>query len=253
MLIGLGLGLKDISYRAAEDLEEAEKIYLEDYTTPIDKEYKAFLSEKAKKPITQISRPSLEEKIKETLKEAEHKKIAILAAGDPLIATTHHIILDEAAKKGIKVKVYHAQSIFTAAIGESGLDIYRFGPTTTIPFWSEKYKPTSFIETIKNNLKNKEHTLVLVDISHENKMTMGMDEALRLLILADKDKNTLNEGTKILVLGNIGHEDQSIIYSRISDTHKDQVKDKMLNKRICMIIPAEPNFAEEEALKRLSA
>ena len=38
---------------------------------------------------------------------------------------------------GVKLSIAY----LPAAIGESGLDIYKFGPTATIPRISERYKP----------------------------------------------------------------------------------------------------------------
>ena len=52
----------------------------------------------------------------------------------------------------MEVEVVHSNSVLTAAIGESGLDFYRFGAIATIPKWSAHYTPVSFYETLQKNM-----------------------------------------------------------------------------------------------------
>jgi diphthine synthase len=249
ILIGLGLETKDISVRGLEAANAAAKVYLEQYTTFISDEYLAYLKSEIKQQMTVLGRSELEEKVKETINEAKTKDIAILVPGDALIATTHHTtILDTAKQMKIKTKVYHASSIYSAAIGESGLDVYRFGQTVTIPFWYENYKPTSYLDVIKKNLLNDEHTLLLLDLNQKEKRTMSLDEAVAQLKAAENEKlyDIIDDNLKILVLGNVGRETQELAYFRIGDAKKMQ---KRFNGKILsMIIPATLNFAEEEAL-----
>lgn len=60
-------------------------------------------------------------------------------------------------------QVVHNASIMNA-VGCTGLQLYRFGQTTTVVFWTERWRPTSFYERIVENQKLGLHTLCLLDI-----------------------------------------------------------------------------------------
>ncbi len=249
-LIGIGLDTKDISAKALEFLKSADIVIMDNYTSVAEKGATEFIAKATGKELVKKPRSAFEDDIKETVAQARSKTLAILVIGDPLVATTHHIILDEAHRQGIKTKVFHAPSIFSAAIGESGLDIYRFGPTTTIPFWSEKYKPISFIDVIAKNLFNSEHTLVLLDIDQKNSEPMSLGNAAETIAKADK-KHVIKQEKKFIVLANIGREDQGIYYCEFSGLRALAARTE--GKILSLIVPAELNFAEEDAVKRFAA
>lgn len=48
------------------------------------------------------------------------------------------------------------------AVGCCGLQLYNFGETVSIPFWTESWRPNSFFEKINSNLKAGLHTLCLL-------------------------------------------------------------------------------------------
>ncbi len=247
LLVGLGLEPGDVSLKALEKLKHVDTIMLDVHTNRVTEEQILFLEKKLGKRPVLLERADLEENVRETIKEAKEKDIAILTMGDPLIATTHHIIIDEAFKLGISIKVFHAPSIFSAAIGASGLDIYRFGPTTTIPFWTEHYKPISFIDVIAKNLKNDEHTLVLLDYNYKENKAMDLKTALSILSEAEKTKPTIGK-RNILILGNVGTESETTCY--VSFAKASALAGKFEGKLLSIIVPANPNFAEEESLKK---
>lgn len=63
----------------------------------------------------------------------------------------------------MQVKVIHNSSILTA-VGCCGLQLYRFGETVSIPYWSKDWRPNSFYEKILSNRQRDLHTLCLLDI-----------------------------------------------------------------------------------------
>lgn len=254
VLIGLGLESKDISVRGVEALRQASKILLEKYTTPMEEEYVEYLEKESGKKIVLVKRSELEENLRRTIEEAKGLDLAILIPGDPMIATTHRIIIEEASSQGIGTEVIHAASIFTAAIGASGLDIYRFGPTVSIPFWHQNYTPTSFLDALSRNLSANEHTLILLDINPEENRTMRISEALSIIENASsKVKSTIiNQDTKIIVLANVGKKTEKVIYSSIKYL-KDNAKIESIlkNKSLCLILPSTLTFAEARFISRL--
>ena len=57
----------------------------------------------------------------------------------------------------------HNASIISA-VGCCGLQVYRFGEVVSVPLWTEKWRPDSWYDKIKQNRMSGLHTLVLVDI-----------------------------------------------------------------------------------------
>lgn len=50
------------------------------------------------------------------------------------------------------------------AVGACGLQLYNFGQTISIPFWTNNWKPDSWLGRIEENFKLGLHTLMLLDI-----------------------------------------------------------------------------------------
>jgi hypothetical protein len=86
---------------------------------------------KETKPYEEVKK-DLEEEQETFLEKARKNDIALFVPGDPLIATTHIDLVFEAKRRKIPVKIIHNASIFSA-IGEAGLQIYKFGKTATVP------------------------------------------------------------------------------------------------------------------------
>lgn len=244
-LIGIGLDSGDLSIKAIECLRKSSSIIYEGYTASITQEYISEIAVFAGKEPRKISRADLEDHVTGTVSMAKEDDIAILFPGDPLIATTHHIIIEEAKRQGISVSVTHAPSIFTAAIGESGLDIYKFGPTATIPRVSEKYRPTSFINVIKKNLENKQHTLVLFDVTEEKGISISASEAIPTLLEAGR--GVIDGRTKALFMADMGREGQQITYASLMEIAA--IPNKGSTRSACLAIPSEMSFAEKRAVE----
>ena len=243
------MGTKDLSALALEEIKEADELLLETYTSFIPKEYSDFIAKQAGREPKQVRRKDLEDDLKHTVAMAKDKKVVILVPGDPLIATTHSIILNEAKAQGIKCEVVHAPSVFSIAIGESGLDVYKFGPTVTIPFWSDKYKPRSFIDSINKNLQNGQHTLVLLDIDQKNGRPMRVSEAMEIMTHALSGKSAVNVETEILILANLGRHDKAIRRTKLKDMNS--LSKELEGKVLSLIVPGELSFAEKESLSRV--
>lgn len=249
-LVGLGLDVKDLSLKAIEAIKSSDLVYYESYTAPLDQEYLLYIEKATKKKPKKLSRSDLEENSKRLIYHAKKSTVSILIPGDPLVATTHHTVLDSARNEGVKTGVIHAPSIFSALIGESRLDIYKFGPTTTIPFWSKRYKPASFIDVIKNNLKNGEHTILLLDFDSAKNSSMRLEEAIRTIIYAGKQKGDASLGEiKAIAFGNLGRKNTTVRYGNLREL--ERLAKEFCEKTTSLIIPAKLNFAEEAALASL--
>ena len=78
-------------------------------------------------------------------------------------ATTHTDIILRARAAGIPTRVIHNASILNAA-GACGLQLYNFGQTVSLVFFTETWRPDSFYDRIQENAGLGMHTLVLLDI-----------------------------------------------------------------------------------------
>jgi diphthine synthase len=68
-----------------------------------------------------------------------------------------------AREKGIQVRSIPNASILSA-IGATGLQLYHFGQTVSMVFFTDNWRPSSFYDRIKENRSIGLHTLVLLDI-----------------------------------------------------------------------------------------
>lgn len=97
----------------------------------------------------------------EILANAKNKDIAFLVVGDPFGATTHTDLILRAVEQNIPFQVVHNASIMNA-ISCCGLQLYTFGETISIPYWSDNWQPDSFYDRIDSNMKRGLHTLCLL-------------------------------------------------------------------------------------------
>jgi len=199
MLYFIGLGLwdeKDISLRGLEIAKNADKVYLEQYTSILKGASKEKIEELLGRDVILLERVSLEQDVG-WIKEAKEKDIALLVGGDPLVATTHSDLMMRAWDGGIRTKVIHNASIFSA-VAESGLQIYKFGKTATVAYWEENYKPTSFYGVVNENEERGLHTLLLLDIKTDRQMSPN--EAIGIMERIDPSFGK----KEIVVMGRVG-------------------------------------------------
>lgn len=241
-LIGLGLfDEEDVNLRGISEAKSADKVYMETYTSNWSGNLQN-LEKIIGQKISLLSRKDLEENSKKILDEARTKKVAIFIGGDPLVATTHSSLLLDAKKLGLETRVIHNTSIISA-IAETGLHIYKFGATVTIPFL-EKTKgilPESVYQTIAENKKLGLHTLCLLDIVDG---VMNVSECLQLLLQIESKfkKRVFDENTQVVVYS-LGSSPQ-IYFGKIFSL----LQKKLSSSPAVVIIPGNLHFAESEFL-----
>ena len=234
-IVGLGLSLKDISVSGIEAINKSDEVFIESYTSLSDytiNDLENFL----KTEIKVLHRSEVEEEKPFFQKD---KNITLLIYGDPLSATTHTEILQEAKKQNIKTNIIQAPSIFTA-IARTGLQLYKFGKTASIPFWTENYKPESFFDLLEQNTSIGAHTLFLLDLNPKDNKFLSIKEALEVLQkIAEKRNFKL---TKAIGCARLGLESEIIKY----DTIENLKKHDFGKAPFCLIFPGKLNFSEEE-------
>lgn len=113
------------------------------------------------RPLILADRELVESDADEILRDAANVDVALLVVGDPFGATTHTDFIIRAKEQNIQFQVVHNASIMNA-IGCCGLQLYSFGETISIPYWSDTWQPDSFYDKIKVNVANNFHTLCLL-------------------------------------------------------------------------------------------
>ena len=139
-LIGTGVSF-DLTLAGLDALKSADEAYMETYTNPIEREKILALERACGKKITLLQRERMESPY--LAERAKAAKVCILASGDPLTATTHISLVMEARENGVAVEIIHNSSIYCAAPGRAGLQIYRFGRTARgrQPSWQREAAP----------------------------------------------------------------------------------------------------------------
>jgi len=236
-LIGIGLNdEKDISLKGLEIVKKCELVYLESYTSRLNCDVKD-LEKLYHKKIIPADREMVEKNAEETiLKSAKNKEVAFLVIGDVFGATTHTDLFLRAKKSGIKINIIHNASILTA-VGITGLELYKFGKTTSIPFENENVK--SPIEVLQANQKIGLHTLFLLDLEPKSNKYLSIKEAINYLI-----KNNIDENTKAVACAALGSDKPVIFYGKLKELRNKEIK----KFPQCLILPAKLHFMEEEML-----
>jgi diphthine synthase len=248
-LIGLGLyDEKDLTLRGIEEAKKADEVFIDTYTGIWNGNLEK-LEKIIGKKIQPLVRKDLEDDSSKLLEKASKRKIAIFIQGDPLVATTHSSLILEAIKRKIKIKIVHNSSIYSA-IAETGLHIYKFGASVTIPFLERTggKLPFSVYETIKLNKKNGFHTLCFLDIMIEEKRYMHVDEAVKILLEMEhkKKQNAVNENTKIIAIAKVGSSKSSLLYKEPLF-----LKSKFNDLPAVLIILGKLHFLEKKYLENL--
>jgi diphthine methyl ester synthase len=167
------------------------------------------------------------------LEEAKTQEISFLVVGDPFCATTHADLFLRARALGIEIVVIHNASIFTA-VALTGMQLYKFGETVSLPFFTENWRPYSFYDKILRNREKNLHTLLLLDIkikeqSEEDLIRgrmvfqpprfMTVNQAARQMIEAEKAKgmNCYEENTEVILVMRLGSQQQAIVVKTLGE------------------------------------
>ncbi|KAH7673877.1 diphthine synthase protein [Dioscorea alata] len=265
-IVGLGLGdEKDITLRGLEAVKASTKVYVEAYTSllsfGLSSDGLSKLEKLYGKPVIVADREMVEERANQILSEASESDVAFLVVGDPFGATTHTDLVVRAKQLGIDVKVIHNASVMNA-IGVCGLQLYRYGETVSIPFFTETWRPDSFYEKIQRNRELGLHTLCLLDIRvkepsleslcrgkkcYEPPKYMTIHTAINQLLEVEalRKGSAYSEESKCVGIARLGNEDQLIATGSMTDL-LDMDFGAPLH---CLVIVGETHPVEKEMLE----
>ncbi|CAM6113433.1 unnamed protein product [Calypogeia fissa] len=267
MLYIVGLGLhdeRDISLRGLEAVRKCEKIYLEAYTSlltlGLGESATSTLEKLYGHPVVIADREMVENMAEQILEESQSSNVAFLVVGDPFGATTHSDLTVRAKTLGVKVEVIHNASVMNA-VGACGLQLYRYGETISIPFFTETWRPDSFYDKIKTNRSIGLHTLCLLDIrvkelslealcrgrkEYEPPRYMSVNTAVEQLLEVEESRKekAYTEDTLAVGMARLGSPDQLIVAGTLKELQDVDFGTPLH----CLVITGSVHVMEEEML-----
>jgi diphthine synthase len=245
VFVGFGLGPGGLSQRGLELVQSCDSVFVETYTAPVDDTVLRDLARRTGKQVVSLGRKDVEEGTR-VLEEATRGRCALLVPGDPMVATTHVDLRLRASRRGIRTGIIHAASIDTAAAGLLGLQSYKFGRTTTLPFPAPGHEPTSPYDVIEANRRDGLHTLVLLDIDAEGGRAMTATQGLILLLELEKKvgRGALAPTTLVCVVARAGHDDALARAGKLGLLANEDYG----RPPHCIVVPGKLHFIEAEAL-----
>ncbi|WP_338728289.1 diphthine synthase [Haladaptatus sp. DJG-WS-42] len=247
MLTFIGLGLYDersITIEGQEALRETDRVFAEFYTSKLVGTTLEAVEEYHDITIEVRDREGVEQHPEPILDAAESESVAFLTAGDTMISTTHVDLRLRAAERGIETRIIHGTTAEAAASSLTGLQNYRFGKATTLPFpYTESMGiPQSVIDTIEANRERGHHTLCYLDIKAERGDYMTADVAASLLA-EDWDEDML-----AVVVARAGSPDPIVAADRL-----DALATRDFGEPLhLLVIPGDLHHMEGEALAELA-
>jgi diphthine methyl ester synthase len=249
VLYFIGIGLfdeKDITLRGLEAVRKCDYVYLESYTSILQCPTLK-LEELYHKKIIIADRDMVEKKADVILNQAESHNVAFLVIGDIFGATTHTDMMLRAKEKKVTCEYIHNASILNS-IGIVGLELYKYGKVTSVPFPTESFKPQTPYDVLKMNKNVGLHTLILLDLRPFEKRFMTVNQAIQYLMNIEHERKEDIFTEDILCIGcaRIGCHDFKIKAGKASELMHEDFGGPLH----CLIIPGKMHFIEEDAVRQ---
>lgn len=245
-LIGIGLSTeKDITVKGLEIVKKCDKIYLEGYTSLLQVSV-SDLEKFYGKKIILADREMTEQGDEKIIEEARNSEVAFLIIGDVFSATTHVQLFKLANEKNVKVEVINNASVLNS-VGITGLELYKFGKTTSIPFIEDHPDLETPYNVYSDNLSMGLHTLFLLDLKPAEDKFMTVNEAIEILekIESRKKEGLISDDTLVVGCARLGCDDCVVKAGKLSEIKKFDFGAPLH----CLMIPGKMHFIEEEMLE----
>ncbi len=243
MLTFVGLGLYDersVTVEGQAVIRAADRVFAERYTSLLGGASVADLEAHHDVDVELRDRDGVEGDPGPILDAAADGDAVFLTAGDPMVATTHVDLRLRAHERGIETRLVHGTSAETAAPGLAGLQSYRFGKATTLPFPGSRGPavPGSVLETLADNRERGLHTLVFLDIEADEDRYLTASEAAGAL--AEHHGDAL-----AVAVARAGSPDPGVDADRLSALASRDFGDPLH----LLVVPGDLHHLEAEALR----
>jgi len=254
MLSFVGLGLFDersVTVRGRDAIRGADRVFAEFYTSRLAGASVADLEAEHGVDIEVRDRAGVERDPEPVLDAAAAGPVAFLTGGDPMVSTTHVDLRLRAANRGIGTRIVHGTTAGAAAASLTGLQNYRFGKATTLPFehaHGGTGVPDSVLETVRGNRDRDLHTLVYLDIDRDRGHDPGgRGDAGETYMTGDRAAGLLADaGVSGLgvVVGQAGSDDPTVRAGALAD-----LADRAFGPPLhLLVVPGDLHPLEREAL-----
>jgi len=243
MLTFVGLGLYDersVTLEGRDAIRAADRVFAEQYTSRLVGTTMADVAAFHGVDVEVRDRAGVEVDPEPILTAAAEGDAAFLVPGDPLVATTHVDLRLRAHERGIETRLVHGTSAQTAACGLTGLQNYRFGKATTLPFPGSRGPavPGSVLDTLADNRERGLHTLVFLDIEAAESRFLTADVAAGALATAFED-------TLGVVVARAGSPNPVVAADRLSALAERSFGDPLH----LLVVPGDLHDLEAESLR----
>lgn len=240
-MIGIGLwDEKDITVKGLEAVKKCDKVFLESYTSklgvPVENLEKLYGQK-----ILLADRNLVEKNADEIIKPAKSGNVAFLVIGDVFGATTHTDLMLRAKEEKVKVDVINNASVMNA-IGVVGLELYKFGKTTSIPY----HPAETPYNVLRENQASGLHTLLLLDIHADKEKYMTIKEAIGIMLAIEETRKEkiFTKTTLCVGVARLGSPEPKIM----AGTAEVLAETDFGAPLHCLIVPGKLHFIEEDAL-----
>jgi len=258
MLTFIGLGLYDersITVEGQKALRSADHAFAEFYTSTLVGTTVEELETYHDTAIEVREREGVERDPEDILAAAESADVAFLTAGDTMISTTHVDLRLRAHDRGIETRIIHGTTAQAAASALTGLQNYRFGKATTLPFayaHGADGLPASVTETIDENRDRGLHALVYLDIKVDNAAAVarsGDHEIEEYMSASTAAEYLANEYPETLgvVVGRAGSPDPTVAAGSMRSLSSRSFGGPLH----LLVVPGDLHHVERDALRDL--
>ncbi|WP_231183811.1 diphthine synthase [Haladaptatus sp. DYF46] len=257
MLTFIGLGLYDersITVEGRDAVADADGVFAEFYTSKLIGADVTDLEAFHDTAIEVRDRAGVEQDPEDILAAAETGHAAFLTAGDTMISTTHVDLRLRAEDRGIDTRVIHAPTAESAASGLTGLQNYRFGKATTLPFeyaHGADGLPASVTDVLDDNRERGLHTLVYLDIKVGWNPRKGEETEEDEYMTASHAAELLADGyddVLAVVVARAGSPDPLVHADRLSELATGDFGDPLH----LLVVPGDLHHIEADALESLA-
>ncbi|KAJ5500799.1 Tetrapyrrole methylase subdomain 1 [Penicillium expansum] len=217
-LIGLGLADEtDITVRGLEIVKRAERVYLEAYTSIllVDKEkLEAFYG----RPVIEADRELVETGSDDILAGGDKADIVFLVVGDPFGYAQQRIPTSSSARANLASRPKSSPNAsIMSGIGCTGLQLYNFGQTVSMVFFTETWKPSSYYDRVRENVQIGLHTLVLLDIKVKEQSLENMCAAQMLETEEERQEGVYGPDSLAVGAARVGAANQQLVSGTLKE------------------------------------
>ncbi|MBV0901852.1 diphthine synthase [Haloarcula salina] len=250
MLTFVGLGLYDdrsVTVAGRDAIRDADRVFAEFYTSRLVGTDLETLESTLDTTIEVRDRAGIEQDPEPILSAAADRNVVFCTAGDTMVSTTHADLRLRAENRGIETRIVHGTTAQTAAGSLTGLQNYRFGKATTLPFEDAHGGdgvPDSVVATIEDNRDRDLHTLVYLDIKVDDPHWDDSDDTY---MTADAAASLLSEpfpDTLGVVVARAGSPDPLVA----ADTLEDLATRTFGDPLHLLVVPGSLHPLERDAL-----